>query len=244
VNLGYLKNFEKVLGLCNGIYIALSDHDDIWLPNKIERLVDNIGDYSLIFSDAFYIDNNDNIFSSSIKVYSGFEVFSGKPIKYLAFNNFITGCTALFKRELLLIALPIPTAEQFHDWWIGLVACTMNGLIYLPEPLIFYRRHAGNTIGLRKKGSPLYRFFGFLKKAIDKRALEIQVNRMEMLRQNRIFSDDERKCFQMAFEYFYDRLQSKIHKKAFLIALSNFRYIFPNVFGIYRIKAIIGTLLG
>ena len=29
-NLGFLKNYEKALGLASGEYIALSDKDDIW----------------------------------------------------------------------------------------------------------------------------------------------------------------------------------------------------------------------
>src|SRR5688500_10348209 len=29
-NLGYVKNFEKVISLCSGDLIALSDQDDIW----------------------------------------------------------------------------------------------------------------------------------------------------------------------------------------------------------------------
>ena len=35
-NLGYTKNFEFVLTKSTANYIAFSDHDDIWYPNKIE----------------------------------------------------------------------------------------------------------------------------------------------------------------------------------------------------------------
>ena len=36
-NLGYTKNFEFVLTKSTADYIAFSDHDDIWYPNKIEE---------------------------------------------------------------------------------------------------------------------------------------------------------------------------------------------------------------
>src|SRR5574344_2136916 len=36
-NLGYNKNFEKAITLCQGDYIALCDQDDVWLPEKIEK---------------------------------------------------------------------------------------------------------------------------------------------------------------------------------------------------------------
>ena len=37
-NLGFKKNFEKAISLCNGKYIALSDQDDIWIDNHLEVL--------------------------------------------------------------------------------------------------------------------------------------------------------------------------------------------------------------
>src|SRR5690606_18169426 len=41
-NLGYKKNFEKAIQLCNGEYIALSDQDDIWKLDKISKLINSI----------------------------------------------------------------------------------------------------------------------------------------------------------------------------------------------------------
>src|SRR5262249_10160572 len=37
-NLGSTKNFEKSISLCSGEIIFLSDQDDVWMPNKIERV--------------------------------------------------------------------------------------------------------------------------------------------------------------------------------------------------------------
>jgi glycosyltransferase involved in cell wall biosynthesis len=35
-NLGSNKNAEKAIQLCTGDIVFLSDHDDFWLPNKVE----------------------------------------------------------------------------------------------------------------------------------------------------------------------------------------------------------------
>ena len=48
-NLGYTKNFEKAINLCNGEYIALCDQDDIWDKNKISIMIHRIGDNILIY---------------------------------------------------------------------------------------------------------------------------------------------------------------------------------------------------
>ena len=34
-NLGYIRNFEKALSLCQGDLIFLSDQDDVWFPEKV-----------------------------------------------------------------------------------------------------------------------------------------------------------------------------------------------------------------
>jgi len=34
-NLGFKKNFEKCISLCDGDYIALSDQDDVWTKDHI-----------------------------------------------------------------------------------------------------------------------------------------------------------------------------------------------------------------
>ena len=42
-NLGYVKNFEKGISLAKGDYIALSDQDDVWALDKIEKLLEHKG---------------------------------------------------------------------------------------------------------------------------------------------------------------------------------------------------------
>ncbi len=54
-NLGIIKNFEKAISLCTGNIIALSDQDDVWKPNKIEKILtafaENLG-AGYVFSNA------------------------------------------------------------------------------------------------------------------------------------------------------------------------------------------------
>ena len=39
-NLGYKKNFKKAISLCHGDYVFLSDQDDIWMTDKIEKCIE------------------------------------------------------------------------------------------------------------------------------------------------------------------------------------------------------------
>lgn len=146
-NLGYVKNFEKVISYCSGKYIALADQDDIWNQKKISRLVQSIGDNLLIHSDAVLIDQNGlqmaNSFSEASK-----KMTLPQSLTEVLLNGSVTGCTSLFKRELADHALPFPDRLYVHDKWIGVIAFLKNGLTYLHEPLTSYRQHLNNSIGV------------------------------------------------------------------------------------------------
>ena len=50
---GFYSNFERALALAPDCdYLALSDQDDRWRPDKLERLLAGIGNAELAYSDA------------------------------------------------------------------------------------------------------------------------------------------------------------------------------------------------
>lgn len=146
VNLGYVKNFEKAISLCNGDYIALSDQDDIWLPEKLEILLANIGDNFVIHSDAYLIDEKNELISES---YTRFSKKMVNPINEIdmILNGCVTGCTTLIKKDFLLTILPFPEYLYVHDKYIGFASFLEGKLIYIDKPLIKYRQHNENNIG-------------------------------------------------------------------------------------------------
>jgi glycosyltransferase involved in cell wall biosynthesis len=143
-NLGYVRNFERAISLCQGKYIALADQDDTWFPEKIEKLVNAIGDYSLIFSDAILIDRDHKKISDSFKRTSTYLADTDTPFLQLCFHKCIYGCTMLFRGELLEHVLPIPYGIRNHDWWLPIVAAKNGGVQYLDKKLMFYRQHDNN----------------------------------------------------------------------------------------------------
>src|ERR1700723_2014959 len=57
--LGSARNFEKAIRLCTGDLIALSDQDDLWYPNRLQRSEHEFIAHpqaGLVFSDADVID--------------------------------------------------------------------------------------------------------------------------------------------------------------------------------------------
>jgi glycosyltransferase involved in cell wall biosynthesis len=142
--LGYIKNFEKGMLLANANYIALSDQDDIWMPNKIEVLIHAIGDQMLAYSDSELIDANGQLLNqkmSSIKNQLAYHT----PIMY-AIGAWAPGHAMLFKKELVDKAAPFPNLVT-HDFWLGFVATCYSTVVYVNEPLVHYRQHTQNAIG-------------------------------------------------------------------------------------------------
>ena len=147
-NLGVVKSFEKAIKLCTGDFIALSDHDDVWFPNKLQILLDNIGDNLLIHSDAVLVDEYMNIIANSYFSTVKTQKLSGFT-DYLLMNN-VTGCTMLFSRKLMDLAIPIPEGFYIHDHYLAIMASFYGTIKLLDEPLVFYRQHGANTIGAAK----------------------------------------------------------------------------------------------
>ncbi|WP_184543773.1 glycosyltransferase family 2 protein [Mucilaginibacter sp. FT3.2] len=138
-NLGFNKNFERAVSLATGRFIAISDQDDVWEPNKIQVLIDNIKDAWLIFSNSQYMEADGT--RTERKLLKDFSL-TGRNFKMLLLNNFVTGHTSMFTRELLDHALPFPDAG-FYDWWMGFVALYHNRLAYVDRVLTRYRAHDG-----------------------------------------------------------------------------------------------------
>ncbi|WP_158828764.1 glycosyltransferase family 2 protein [Mucilaginibacter lacusdianchii] len=136
-NLGYAKNFEKAIHLCKGKYIALSDQDDIWALNKIELLVNAIGNALLIYHDSEFVDNEEQ---SLGKMSDVLNMYSGNDPLALVFDNCVSGHSCMFKAELLPQLGPF-NPKLFHDWWIAFVAANKGSIVYLNEVLVKYRRH-------------------------------------------------------------------------------------------------------
>lgn len=139
-NLGFNKNFEKGFEISRGELIAISDQDDVWLSNKISQLVENINDNILIYSNSSLIDESGNPISG--KLDTKIHHVDNPGFKSFLDDNFITGHTALFKRELLKYALPFPEDVFFYDWWLGFTAAYVGRVKYLDQVLTEYRIHS------------------------------------------------------------------------------------------------------
>lgn len=141
---GVCRNFENALNASTGDVIFLCDQDDVWLPNKVERVMKEFENGArVVLHDAKVTDGELRVTSPSF--------FSEHGSKAGFVNNFLrnsfVGCCMAFSADLKKIILPFPKDLPMHDWWIGLLGELWGPVRIINEPLILYRRHANTVTG-------------------------------------------------------------------------------------------------
>ena len=172
---GVVKNFENAIRHCNGDIIYLSDQDDIWKPDKVEKVnyAFSNPEVKAVLHDAEIVDEN-GVATGAASLFSIRGSRAG-ILKNLLKNSYV-GCCMAFRKELIPIICPIPNEMYMHDYWIGTAAEYMGKVCFLDEPLISYRRHSSNVTQMThgsirfmiKKRIDIIRCLGLLKKRVRK----------------------------------------------------------------------------
>jgi glycosyltransferase involved in cell wall biosynthesis len=157
INLGSNKNFEKAITFCTGDYIFLSDQDDLWKKNKVEKIINYFEENTSlegVFSNGDLINNKGDFFTKNSLWDSVFFIENQlkKPIDLFSLikskRNMVTGATLCFKKEVKDLILPIPDIKKYyHDEWIAIIIASRNKLSYITDNLISYRIHSEQQIG-------------------------------------------------------------------------------------------------
>jgi glycosyltransferase involved in cell wall biosynthesis len=155
-NIGPCQSFAKLMIHSNADYIMFCDQDDIWLEDKIKRMLKETIQFEQIYpgvpilavSDLSIINENGSKINPSFWLRQKVDPFKGIELRSLIVQNIFPGCSMLFNKNLLNLALPISDKAIMHDWWIALIASVFGKILIINKPLIQYRQHQTNVIGL------------------------------------------------------------------------------------------------
>lgn len=159
-NLGYIQNYRKAILMASGDYVFLSDQDDIWKAGKVEKILHEMKDHHASFACTGFqlidgkgqeITDTSRFRSASVK---GYEGWTGKTFplsfKRTVWGNFSPGCTYCITREVVNIYRKLNNVILPHDFQLQMIAAIMGRAIYIDQPLIGYRIHENNTLGMTK----------------------------------------------------------------------------------------------
>lgn len=148
-NLGFKKNFEKAVNLCTGDFIALSDQDDIWFPEHLNMLFENIKDYPMSVGNAVLIDSSGKELGQLLNQNEGLFIWPSDSQKLIyriiLGGNCFQGASSLFRASFIKKVLPIPSDVLYHDAWFSACATMDMGISYTFKPITYYRQHGNNV---------------------------------------------------------------------------------------------------
>lgn len=211
-NLGYIKNFERLLSLVENEYFMLSDQDDVWYDTKIIDSLDllNKENADLIFTDLEVVDEKLNTLNNS---FNRLMKYRRKILKVNNYNrvylyNVVTGCTIFSKSKYINDILPLPNNKNLiHDHYIPLIVSLKGGKIeYLDKPAIKYRQHTNNQVGTDRYTSKLKSFDEIRNHLID---VKISIF-SEYVKLENIFNKDLSEENRRNLNYFYNLKNIKL----------------------------------
>ena len=163
-NTGVTRAFEHALRAASGDLLFLSDHDDIWAPDKVQLFRDAFAqgpNVQLVMSAVSLIDSEGVPFRNKRLDKDG--KFQRGFLRNVLKNDY-QGSALAMRSNLLAPLLPFPAGRTYlHDAWIGTLNDRLGGgMTFIPTPLLLYRRHHQNVsrpMSLREKFLSRFQLF-------------------------------------------------------------------------------------
>ena len=157
-NVGFVKNFERAIMNSTGDLVALSDQDDVWLPEKLEKeckVLEEHQDVGMVFCNLKIVDEKLNGIGRTMWENNNWKM-NGNIIgtdffKQLLKGNRVTGCTMVLRKKILNDLIPFDNRVHLHDYWLALGSSLASNVFAIREALVLYRQHSNNQIGCKLK---------------------------------------------------------------------------------------------
>ena len=152
VNIGFRENFIRAACACRGKYIAFSDQDDVWNPEKLEKSVAALKSTdSLLCSHSYEVVDRDLRYISK----GGHPQDIVYPPHVLKPWGCFPGFTEVFSRELIELIDPrkrpmdnlVLTERLAHDRWVYMLSASLGNTVVISDRLALYRQHDHNVYG-------------------------------------------------------------------------------------------------
>jgi glycosyltransferase involved in cell wall biosynthesis len=150
---GYAENFWSAAKLVDTKYLAWSDQDDVWGPQKILRCVQALEETaaSSVSHSASVVDEELRPLGRSLPDYQRTRVL--RPLQGDPYHV-APGFASVFRKEILseIDWGNRPLSHQHwravgHDHAVGLTAFAFHSRVQLSESLAYYRQHGSNIQG-------------------------------------------------------------------------------------------------
>ena len=155
-NLGFAKNFESTLSRCTGDVVFLCDQDDVWLPNRVERMTEALEQdaaVGIVICGVDLIDQEGKAMSDEASRVYRMSYPDDTSVYYLEYalkHPSRAGCMMAVRRSVLEKVYPLPDGWS-HDVWLFSMAPLYCEIQTIPDVLMHFRRHGNNASVLGKE---------------------------------------------------------------------------------------------
>lgn len=152
---GFAQNFLSLLRIADrsAAYVAFCDQDDVWLPPKLSRALDALGQDdpgrpAMYCGRSYHCD-------AELRVLRPSPAFARGPgFRNALWQNIGGGNTIVLNasaRDLLAEASGAAQDIISHDWWMYQMISGAGGRVhYDARPHLLYRQHDANAVGARQ----------------------------------------------------------------------------------------------
>ncbi len=148
------KNFMLLAKQADADYVMFCDHDDVWMPNKVEVSIEEIKKLEqehgkdtpiLVYTD--YVVADENLQVMDVKAEGNRDFTFNGELEKLIVQNYVTGCLMAINKALCSKIGDYNEAMLMHDWWIALLAGATGIVKHVPVVTMKYRQHGSNEVG-------------------------------------------------------------------------------------------------
>lgn len=164
-NIGVKLSFYRLMELVSGYdYYFFADQDDIWAENKIQVMVNELRKYPKtepvgVYSDLYVADKNAKPTGKLMKK-GKHDITPGNyhsTDEYILRYYFVTGASFAFNQKArdaaILMGGDYFKKTKMHDGAMAFILVSTGKLIFIDQPLVYYRQHGGNLVGADHKQS-------------------------------------------------------------------------------------------
>lgn len=154
----YQQNQKQGRARNNGIskskgdWIAFLDHDDLWVPEKLEKQIEfiNRNNVDLVFSDGYIFRSSIKNTNLALQIKSGFYIGNGALKLFLECNR-IPMLSVLVRKKAVVNCGGFevhPSVQNADDYLLWLRMLAKGYSFYgLPDKLVYYRLHENQASG-------------------------------------------------------------------------------------------------
>lgn len=138
--LGFVRNFEKALTLCEGDLVYFSDQDDVWFSEKLAVMTAQMQchpDWQVAVCDQR--PTTADLTAAPHTRLENYRRFGSGALQLSA------GCAMVLRQSFKAVVLPLPPECTSHDNWIHLLGRAYRVTGQIDTALQYHRQHGANV---------------------------------------------------------------------------------------------------